>query len=386
MAEWRARGYVEDSDEEEDSQNSISIDLTPPREAGDIHDTGAIDFGKPHHVEAHDGQDERGGLEAEQNGTGTMDTRKESSSTATLFAQREKENVLSPAAGYNRHDTRDLIGDAYEDIDELQQDHYSATAAAQAETKILSGAHGLEARPRLSEVPSSPISLPSSLSSTPILEVSKDNHGLSSTPGMQRSAHEDQKDELERSIDGSLKSLWSNSQRNTTYEPEHPALNQAQGFQRATRNLRHRNPIQLHPYAVESEHYRRTLKARGVKPLRIAQMEAEAAQAREQDTQNIEFAGEEYQPLDSDTERPAPYSSSPIHPQSSPVASNQDRGDIFVFGDDDDLPDMDTLLSHSTIKYVGNGHKRRKTAKTRSTAFRMPQGLDVGQNKPIPGF
>lgn len=37
------------------------------------------------------------------------------------------------------------------------------------------------------------------------------------------------------------------------------------------RSLRQRNPIQLHPYIVEQEKYRRSLQARGLKPMRLAQ-------------------------------------------------------------------------------------------------------------------
>jgi hypothetical protein len=37
----------------------------------------------------------------------------------------------------------------------------------------------------------------------------------------------------------------------------------------AGRSLRQRNPIQLHPYVVEQEKYRQTLKARGIAPMRI---------------------------------------------------------------------------------------------------------------------
>ncbi|KAI9661546.1 MAG: hypothetical protein M1829_006237 [Trizodia sp. TS-e1964] len=39
------------------------------------------------------------------------------------------------------------------------------------------------------------------------------------------------------------------------------------------RSLRKRNPIQMHPYMLEGELYRQTLKARGLKPLRMAQIQ-----------------------------------------------------------------------------------------------------------------
>ena len=375
MAEWRARGYVQDSDEEEDSQNSISIGLAASREAVNINDTESGNAGEPHDAETFDRQDGRGGLRGSgQEGTSTTKAGEEGSSTATPFVQHEKENTLSLAVGHDGHDTENIRVDTPEDVDELQRDHYKAT-------EKLNGVRGLEARPHLSPVSPNTNSFPSSLSSMPTPRIFNADHGTPSTPGTQRSTRGDHREDKESSTDGTLGSI---TQHNSTNEPEHIVVNQTNGFQRTARSLRHRNPIQLHPYALESEQYRQTLKARGVKPLRIAQMEAEAAKAREEDSQNIEYDDEEDQLMDSDTEQPAPYSSSPTHPQSSPVPLGQNPRDVFVFGDED-LPDMDTLLSHSTLKYVGNGHKRRKTAEVKSTAFRVPRGLDVVRKKSQPG-
>lgn len=375
MAEWRSRGYVQDSDEEEDCQSPTSIGLTASQEAVNIDDTGAVESGEPHDVEAFDRQDGRGGLcESGQEETSTTKAGEEGSSTATPFVQHEKKNTLSPAVGYDGHDTENIRADTPDDVDELQRDHYKAT-------EKLNGVRGLEARPHLSPVSPNTNSFPSSLSSIPTPRIFNTDHGTPSTPGTQRSTRGDHRQDRESTTDGTL---GSKPQHISTNEPEHSVINQTNGSQRAARSLRHRNPIQLHPYALESEQYRQTLKARGVKPLRIAQMEAEAAKAREEDSQNIEYDGEEDQLMDSDMEQPALYSSSPIHPQSSPAPLGQTPRDVFVFGDED-LPDMNTLLSRSTLKYVGNGHKRRKTAEAKSTAFRMPRGLEVGRKMSLPG-
>ena len=386
MAEWRARGYVQDSDEEEDSQISIPICHTASREAIPIDDTGAIESGEPHDSKAHNGQYERGGsdCDGEEKGFSTTIAGNGGSITTTLLVQREKEEAASPVGGRDGHNTKKCMVDAYEDIDELQQDHYRATPAAQLEVEILNGAHDLEARPRSSPVSPDESTFSSSLSSLPLLKLSNTHQGTPSTTGMQRPTHGDQSDDRESSIDGRPKTLAQTSHHSTTDELEPLVDNQAHDSRRETRNLRHRNPIQLHPYALESEQYRQTLKARGVKPLRIAHMEAEAAKTREQDSQNFEINGEDSQLVDSDTEQPEPNSSSPIHLQRPPVATSRDRRDIFVFGDDD-LPDMSTLLSHSNFKYVGNGHKRRKTVKTKPTEFGIPLGLDLHQNSSLPG-
>ncbi|KAL9133726.1 MAG: hypothetical protein Q9175_005091 [Cornicularia normoerica] len=385
MADWRARGYVQDSDEEEDSQNSVPMSLTATREAVHIGDIEAIESGEPHSGKAYEGQNPRGdsNTEGEHERLRITDSVEEYSNVATLPVQREK-YALSPAVGHNGHNTEVFMVDTSEEIDELQQDHYRPTPAAQFEAEILDGAHDLEARVRSSPAPPNEFAFSSSLSSSPLPELFGTHHRASSAPDTLRCTHGDQGDDLEISIDGSPKALEPISHHNTTNGPEPLIPNQAHESRRATRNLRHRNPIQLHPYALESEQYRQTLKARGVKPLRIAQMEAEAAKAREQDSQNIEFNGEDSQIVYSDTEQPEPYSSSPTHLQSSPMATSQDKKDTFVFGDDD-LPDMSTLLGHSTLKYVGNGHKRRKTALGKLKTFRMPPRLGLNRTPPLPG-
>lgn len=387
MAEWRVRGYVQDSDEEEDTQNSVSVRLTASREAIHIGDTDAIECGKPHDRQAYDEQDAR---ERSHDGVGhkrnsITTTGERSNQAATLPVQREKEDALSPVVEYDGHDTGAFMEDAYEDIDELQQDHYRATPAAQLEPERMNGIHDMEAKPRSSPVSLKGIPFSSSLSSSPLPELFSTHPGIPSTPGTQKSTHGDQSNDRESFVDGGLKDLESTSHNNTTNEPEPLVANQAHESRRATRNLRHRNPIQLHPYALESEQYRQTLKARGVKPLRIAQMEAEAAEALDQESQNIDFMGEDTQLVGSDTEQPEPNPLSPIHFQGSSVVMPQDQRDIFVFGDDDDLPEMSTLLSHPKFKYVRNGPKRRKTTKPRSTTFRIPLGLGPNLSPSLPG-
>lgn len=378
MADWRARGYVQDSDEEGDSQNSVPIHLTESGQTIQPGDIKAVEFGELHDGKAYGGQDAG---EGPQGGDGhkksiITNTGEECSTAPTLLVQPEKEDALPLMVGHDECNAKDIVVHSYEDIDELQQDHYRITPAAQIEAELLNRAHDLKARPRSSPVPPNDLAFSSSLSSSPLSELFNTHHGTPSTPGTQRSTHRDQSDDPASSIDSDPMTLESNSHHNAISQPEQQSADQARESRKATRNLRHRNPIQLHPYALESEQYRQTLKSRGVKPLRIAQMEAEAAKAREQDSQNIDFNGEASQLVDSDIERPETYSSSPIHGLGSPVVTSQDKRGIFVFGDDD-LPDMGTLLTHSTLKYVGNGHKRRKTAKTKPPTFKTPLSLKL---------
>lgn len=375
MAGWRLRGYVQDSDDEEDSQNSTLADPSVSKGALNVDDTGAFESGE-HNVEPHGRQEKRGGLQVGsiQDGDSGTNIEDEWSSTAALSAQCKRKDAPLSAVGHDVPNTENVFVDSIEDIDELQRDHYGATPVAHAEKELPCVAHNLEAECGLSQVPSDESSVLSSIPSSPIPKECNVDYGMPFKPRTQKSTLGFQGDDLQSSVDGHPNAMVSSPHVQDTEASEPLFANQAPRSGRRARNLRHRNPIQLHPYALESEQYRQTLKARGVKPLRIAQMEADAARAREQDIQNVDFYGEDEQFVDSDTGQPSPYSS-PIHTQIPSNAPPQDHGNVYVFGDND-LPDMDTLLSHTKLNYVGIGLKRRKTTKPTSTAFRMPQVLD----------
>ena len=382
MADWKARGYVQDSDDEDDSQKSTSIRHLASREAIHIGDTEAIESGETHDAKTYHGQDTREGLHFGGGHKETIITEpgKEGGTAATVPEQYKTVDTLSAVVVHDRHDAQGLMTHGYEDIDELQQDHYKATPATQFDGAICN----LETRPRPSPISASELAFASSPLSSPLSELSDTLHGTPSTLGTQRSTRGRRSDEREGSADGGRHALGPTSQHDSTPEPELVLPNQIQDFRGAARSLRHRNPIQLHPYALESEQYRQTLQARGVKPLRIAQMEAEAAKALEQDSQNIESEGETSQLVDSDTEQPGTYSSSPVRLQSSPSSGTQEKRDIFVFRGDE-LPDMNALLSRPRNTYVGNGHKRRKTAKAKLPTPRISPDLYLNRCSFLPG-
>ncbi|EON64562.1 hypothetical protein W97_03795 [Coniosporium apollinis CBS 100218] len=136
------------------------------------------------------------------------------------------------------------------------------------------------------------------------------------------------------------------------------------------RTFRPRNPIQLHPYLLEGEHYRRTLKARGLKPIRIAtpalQQDPDTQAA---ETQDQEFNAEEESQSASlglsspptQSTSPPPTARPPVSAPSGllPAARLSDGGDSS-----DDLPGLDTLLHRGAVGPVQQGHKRRKIGHT----------------------
>jgi hypothetical protein len=121
--------------------------------------------------------------------------------------------------------------------------------------------------------------------------------------------------------------------------------------------LRERKPIQLHPYVVEQEKYRQTLKARGIKSTRLASSQDEPRHGSREstspdqesqvvDSQDVDFVVDESQNMNTDL-HPSLSSSPPrstVHLRAS--ADDEQLSDIH--GDDDDeddeFPDLNDLV------------------------------------------
>lgn len=91
------------------------------------------------------------------------------------------------------------------------------------------------------------------------------------------------------------------------------------------RSLRQRNPIQLHPYLLEDAKYQSLMKARGVKPVRIAQYQQalREAAARNDENQDQSFENNAEPPLSSPVGEFVPPPSSPAELQ--PISERQSR-------------------------------------------------------------
>jgi hypothetical protein len=142
------------------------------------------------------------------------------------------------------------------------------------------------------------------------------------------------------------------------------------------RSLRQRNPIQLHPYALEGEQYRRTLMARGLRPLRLAQVQEDNRQfARAQSFPDPEFETEnESQVLSVEDEPQLSQSSQASASGGLAALTSPDRHSMQSGGDDDEFPDIDQLLDRSNEHFIQAGSKRRKTTYGSRYASRLPSG------------
>lgn len=135
--------------------------------------------------------------------------------------------------------------------------------------------------------------------------------------------------------------------------------------QQPRRNLRTRKAIQLHPYLIDLEQYRRTLKARGLRPIQIA---TNSQRPRDQDdSQDAEFRQEESQPRRQQLEHTQ--ETTPPDSSASPVRRQSPRLDLsnILAEDEDEFPDIDAAIRRHVIGGTQIQYKRRKTLETPHT-------------------
>ena len=375
MAQWRIRGYVADSDEEEDeSLSSAALEVISSAASLELHDRHGNLQGAPNTFNALPRYSPTSPEAQSQDGAAR--TLGEVSTLPHAQVGRERDDTDThhgPVDNREDHDHKpasntgdeqslhSLKGLSYDehDIDELQQDDYTAALAistgAKPDAGLIRTAEVEEAAPAWPHTPTE--SLTSSLSSpepcsSPLLPARRETQETR---------------------------VRSASQTRTTSYPEEVSLNQEvnvvipalgqvepQRNSGRVRNLRHRNPIQLHPYAIESEKYRQVLKARGLKPLRIIQTQNESQADIIDDAQVVEgIAGDGSKGAKVGQRSRTPdtlSSSSSCTPSNSPECLEDQPANGA--SDSDEFPDLNTLLRAHPKGVAPNGFKRRKTAQT----------------------
>ena len=318
MAEWKSRGFVPDSDEEEDYQE-VGVKETNRTES----------IGE------------------------TQELKRIGQSTGS---QAKVTEVRIPVSGHDggRHGglhihLRSYQQDDEADIDELQQDHYNARPGSRS--PILATEEPVDAKPVAHDV----VSIPSNVSS-PLSEP------LSLSDSGQLVALPQSADIAESPI--------ITQRRSRSPDNVHILVpTQTDPQSRLSRNLRQRNPIQLHPYAIESEKYRQILHARGLKALRFARQDSQVL--AEDDTQDEEFTA-----IPS-SRSPSLVAQRAIHS----LPSSQPDNDLYA---EDEFPDVDALLRQSN-HYALHGHKRRRIRKPPSMHSARAKTLSPERSQPDGG-
>ncbi|KAF4636729.1 hypothetical protein G7Y89_g1351 [Cudoniella acicularis] len=139
------------------------------------------------------------------------------------------------------------------------------------------------------------------------------------------------------------------------------------------RSFRQRNPIQLHPYMLEQEKYRQTLKARGIAPMRLVQSQDDTqpksgeSTSLDSESQDVPFETGESQLMDVDWDPP------PSPAQKSPDGNREATfpNENPYTSDAEEFPDLDELLAMPQLAPRRIEPKRR--FKTYSTKSQRPQ-------------
>ncbi|PBP15589.1 Mus7/MMS22 family protein [Diplocarpon rosae] len=155
------------------------------------------------------------------------------------------------------------------------------------------------------------------------------------------------------------------------------------------RSFRRRNPIQLHPYIVEQEKYRKALKARGLAPTRLESSQEDSRPRNRNDASpDLESQGEEPQGRNVDWGESERVDMDWDPPSSSPVRSTEtlQDGEILVDDpasgadhdgqnddEDEEFPAIGKLLQGPPRKMYKKHEPKKRLLKTYSTRFRRPR-------------
>lgn len=357
MAEWKTRGYVPDSDEEEDSQ--------------EIEREEASKATNPETHSNDSGEATGGGLVADSgvsvDDLGLWQTQ------AKVVEVRILRDAKATSGGASQHPDEQSLGPTKGlqipegDIKKLQEDHHNHRHT-QSHDHLPGTSKRFDSISRTAKVPdddtgpqphpagAGPAQVEADRSSTqieiPSRNVSPDPlHGspsseLSSLPDIIGTPEVEAQLRSERAP--SFQTAGVNSRQ---FQIRDSITGDQEAIKRSARSLRQRNPIQLRPYAIEDEKYRQSWKARGLKALRFARAESQAH--AEDDTQNADFCA-------SQSSR-----------SSSPRAESSSNHANAALDMDNEFPDMDVLLRRQSDQFVAQGYKRRKL----KNAFRPPPAV-----------
>lgn len=369
MAEWKALGYVPDSDDDEDSQSSEATDVLAISNVR--HEV---------HREHHDGL---GDMVIRETGAGDDELQDGGRDNAPQEQDDQDDPAIdSPinheiefASSHDSHIEKEDV-DQNNDLDELGQDHYGSPPDRPHVVQILEGSPrqtvsgpAVASSPRVSIRSSKPSSALSSIPSSPNAIASAAYHSPSTASGTNVFSRQ--------VLDSAATAQSPDSGQSVDVVVEQQRVLDTIGNARVGRSFRQRNPIQLHPYALEGEQYRQSLKARGIKPLHILHVQNELVETRADESQLFGMDDERGTQSSNEILASSSPASSPLRTVSKRIRSSDGMLNGSLQPEEDELPDLASLLRSRPTPYASMGNKRRKPDHTFSKKHRPPSSAPV---------
>ena len=332
MANWRTKGVVEDSEEDEDlSSNESESRVQEDAEA------------KTTLLEA-----EAGETNLSENALKRGDDLDLEGRAKQIENFPEEHTKSTPVHGFNHHSSQDLSSENVTSQQSLLKTPPPPSTRIQSPIQRAQPPSGSETSSPLSNVPSQ----------------------LGDPAPFIMEQHVQRKGQAVAGYRFSLAELRLDQQRHAQREElrQYIDVDSLDDHQVAVelshrRNLRKRNPIQLHPYLLEGERYRNTMKARGVKPIQTTDRSIQGAPFR-QETDSDQ--GTDIFTQQSNSSSLRNQQSSPVLPvrdascdRSSEPTRESDALEL-THDSDDNLPDISAILDRRSARSIQYGHKRRK--------------------------
>jgi hypothetical protein len=305
MSKWRQKGFVQDSDEDEEESQESQVsrrnavlqgrveranDSTISDEASKCVENDTVDRIEVGQGNRSVGQQYVHAAKEEEHGspiTRTVSPRRPTASpltpVATYDATREPTDSPDPLQASptlnprrNRHNLSSQLKDSQSLIIRPSP---SATHEAAAISSRISGGHSPVSRSSISNNAKTD-SKPNILGAFGIeaLSDASDDEALSDPPT-----------DLESPEIGYFPAQPHRRTAVQVVIPSSTALQKHLSEQESTREFRHRKPIQLHPYALEGELYRREVQSRGLKPVPRPRSPERRAAVQDAETQEKDF-------------------------------------------------------------------------------------------------
>ena len=291
------------------------------------------------------------------------------------------EDNLSPIHNRGKKNPAIDIHGSFEDIDELQQDDCFRELGSRpndARTKVVVVIEPLGERDAASRL-SDPYHQNQS-TQRPVMRTSaSQGEPMSQCLGTQSSSLSSAPND---SCDDQEFNANSAAAGRTAY-PEHtdeiPESRRSNMSPHGGRNLRRRNPAQLHPYTAELEQYRRSLRARGLQPVQIAQSQRACRSPSPPDEDSLNDAS-----ASSSQDSSLAAKSQSVFPNPLPSLSPGDsQPSSYTSGDE--LPDLESFFYRHPPGVKMQGVKRRKLNRTSLHSERTPAvTYNVRRNQRLP--